>query len=236
MDGLQGKIEGAATTATDTRLIERWLPVAFLGEESVRERRFSLAGNALPPNNSLHVWWARRPLVASRAAVLASILPASADRGQFTQLLGILGDPIAAKAQIEQARRTGIRIADPYTWPRAFRHSLSTEERSWISGCTDGNLYTILDPTAGGGSIPFEAARLGFATLANDLNPVAALITIATIDWPMLHGPSLSEAYSQLASKFRARLRLCHKITALTFYLLVSDINNMHLIVDALIL
>ncbi len=61
----------------DTRLIERWLPIAALGEESTRERR-SL--QALPPTYYLHVWWARRPLVASRAAILASLLPADADR------------------------------------------------------------------------------------------------------------------------------------------------------------
>ena len=63
--------------AQDTRLIERWLPIAALGEESIRERR---SMTALPPTYYLHVWWARRPLVASRAAVLASLLPADADR------------------------------------------------------------------------------------------------------------------------------------------------------------
>ena len=51
---------------TDTRLIERWLPIAEIGEESTRERR---SMTALPPTYYLHVWWARRPLVASRAAV-----------------------------------------------------------------------------------------------------------------------------------------------------------------------
>ena len=50
------------------RLIEEWLPIAALGEESARERR-SMA--ALPPVYYLHVWWARHPLVASRAAILA---------------------------------------------------------------------------------------------------------------------------------------------------------------------
>ena len=57
------------------RLIETWLPIAALGEESVRERR---SMTALPPTYYLHVWWARRPLVASRAAILASLLPADA--------------------------------------------------------------------------------------------------------------------------------------------------------------
>ncbi len=206
MDGFQDKIDHPAETASDIRLIERWLPVAFLGEESVRERRFSLAGNALPPNNSLHVWWARRPLVASRAAVLASILPASADRERFTKTLGILGDPIAAKTQIAQARRTGIRIDDPYTWPRAFRHNATSEQRRWVASNAAETGYTVLDPTCGGGSIPFEAGRLGFAVFANDLNPVAALITKATIEWPMLYGAALGPAFRKLGAEFRSRL------------------------------
>ena len=54
-------------------LIEDWFPVAELGVESVRERA---AASALPPIYFLHVWWARRPLVASAAAILASLLPA----------------------------------------------------------------------------------------------------------------------------------------------------------------
>ena len=52
----------------DRRLIEEWLPIGEIGEESARERR---SMTALPPIYYLHVWWARRPLVASRAAVLA---------------------------------------------------------------------------------------------------------------------------------------------------------------------
>ena len=86
---------------SDTRLIERWLPIAALGEESVRERR-SL--QALPPTYYLHVWWARRPLVASRAAILASLLPADADREKFMHVLGIHGDPVAARSAIERWR------------------------------------------------------------------------------------------------------------------------------------
>ena len=81
----------------DTRLIERWLPIAALGEESVRERR---SMTALPPTYYLHVWWARRPLVASRAAVLASLLPADADREKFLHVLGIHGDPVGAGAEL----------------------------------------------------------------------------------------------------------------------------------------
>jgi adenine-specific DNA methylase len=103
----------------DTRLIERWLPIAEIGEESVRERR---SMTALPPTYYLHVWWARRPLVASRVAILASILPANADHEQFKHVIGIHGDPVKAKRLMDQAKRTGVRCEDPYGYPRAFTH------------------------------------------------------------------------------------------------------------------
>src|ERR1700693_524748 len=85
-------------------LIEEWLPIAALGEESVRERR---SMTALPPTYYLHVWWARRPLVDSRAAILARPLSAGADQDKFLHMLGIHGDPVATRARIDEARRTG---------------------------------------------------------------------------------------------------------------------------------
>src|SRR3954470_8388305 len=88
------------------RLIEDWLPIAALGEESVRERR---SMTALPPTYYLHVWWARRPLVASRAAVLGSLLPATADRERFLHMVGIHGDPVASRRRIDAAKRKGQR-------------------------------------------------------------------------------------------------------------------------------
>ena len=88
----------------DTRLIERWLPISALGIESTRERT---PMTPFPAPNRLHVWWARRPLVASRAAVLASLLPASADRERFLHVIGIHGDPVAARRRIANAKPNG---------------------------------------------------------------------------------------------------------------------------------
>ena len=114
---------------TTERLIERWLPIAALGVESVRERT---PMTPFPAPNRLHVWWARRPLVASRAAILASLLPADADRGRFLQVLGIHGDPIRGQHRIQEAKRTGNRITDPYGYPRAFGYSPSESDRRWF--------------------------------------------------------------------------------------------------------
>ena len=188
----------------DTRLIERWLPIAALGEESVRERR---SMTALPPTYYLHVWWARRPLVASRAAVLASLLPADADRDEFLNVLGIHGDPVATRQQINVAKRSGENLGlNPYGYRRAFTYSPSVNDVAWVRSVGTASAGTnILDPTAGGGSIPIEVGRLGFAAYANDLNPVATLILKATTDWPAFHGPPLLDDFKHLASAFIRR-------------------------------
>ena len=65
----------------------------------------------------------------------------------------------------------------------------------------DRQMATVLDPTAGGGSIPFEAVRLGLPRLANDLNPVASLIEYATVKWPAEFGMALKERFRELAQE-----------------------------------
>lgn len=192
------------------RLIERWLPIAEIGIESLRERT---PMTPFPAPNRLHVWWARRPLVASRAAVLASLLPADADRSKFLHVLGIHGDPVAARARIDNAKRTGVNLGpNPYGYKRAFQFALSAVDKSWIEQLLhDASVENpvVLDPTAGGGSIPFESTRLGFKTLANDLNPVAALLERATIEWPARFGLELLREFDSLAADFLRRAE-CH--------------------------
>ena len=194
-----------STTCTDTRLIERWLPIAEIGEESVRERR---SMTALPPTYYLHVWWARRPLVASRAAILASLLPADADRDKFKHVLGIHGDPVKTRSRINAAKKTREDLGlDIYGYRRAFTWIPDENDRQWMRGFgARFSNASVLDPTAGGGSIPFEAVRLGLPTLANDLNPVAALIEYATLKWPAEHGIALKSEFENLASRFLAKV------------------------------
>ena len=161
---------------------------------------------ALPPTYYLHVWWARRPLVASRAAVLASLLPADADRERFLHAIGIHGDPVAAQRRIAAATRRGERLgAAAYGYPRAFKYSLDRAEHDWLSS-TVGEA-TVLDPTAGGGSVPIETCRLGFEAKANDLNPVAVLIERATLDWTTRFGEEVKTAFAELGATFAGRIR-----------------------------
>ena len=195
----------------DTRLIERWLPIAELGIESKRERT---PMTPFPAPNRLHVWWARRPLVASRAAILASLLPENADREKFIHVLGIHGDPVAARNEIDRAKRTGVRVDNPYGYNRAFSYLLDLGDCAWLRA-TLGDAregVTVLDPTGGGGSIPFETIRMGLAPLANDLNPVAALIMKATVEWPSACSHDIREQFDILATKWRRQIE--HRLGA----------------------
>ncbi|MDR3749032.1 MAG: DUF1156 domain-containing protein [Acidobacteriota bacterium] len=189
--------------ADDRRLIEEWLPIGAIGEESVRERR---SMTALPPTYYLHVWWARRPLVASRASILGCLLPADADHEKFLHTLGIHGDPVKARRQIDLAVRTGNRVADPYGYGRAFKYTPDAKTRDWIAGSIGVRNPVVLDPTAGGGSIPFEANRLRFASIANDLNPVAALVLHATVKIPSELGIAVVPEFQRVAKSFRAEI------------------------------
>ena len=190
---------------SDVRLIERWLPIAAIGEESIRERR---SMTALPPIYYLHVWWARRPLVASRAAILASLLPANADRQKFLHVLGIHGDPVGARIAIDKAKRDGVRVDNPYSYNRAFGYCLTKSDSDWLNSVVGGDLedVAVLDPTAGGGSIPFEAARLGLSSLASDLNPVATFILRATIEWPSSFFQDIEDEFRVVAAELRRRI------------------------------
>ena len=121
MAPLSARTSRRSVTMSDTRLIERWLPIAALGIESTRERT---PMTPFPAPNRLHVWWARRPLVASRAAVLASLLPADADRERFLHVIGIHWDPVATRARIEAAKRSKKNLGgNPYGYKRAFSYT-----------------------------------------------------------------------------------------------------------------
>lgn len=192
-------------------LIESWLPIEAVGAEGKRERG---ASSALPPLYFLHVWWARRPLIACRAAILAGVLPQWAPdwpgallkrfpneevyHEWFIHLTGIRGDPVQGRKLIDWAKGKGIRLKfHPYGGaPRAFTVNPSAEDlqimRELLEYTWGTRDLSVLDPFAGGGSIPFEALRYGFTTIANDLNPVAAVILKATLDYPARFGPALA--------------------------------------------
>jgi len=207
-------------------LIEDWLPVAELGIESRRERA---AASALPPLSFLHVWWARRPLVASAAVVLGGLMPAwsqdladafpsavelrdeAAYRRWLLHLVGIWGDPVLGRKKIDAAKAAGIKLKDNgYGYKQAFRNAIPRNDIDLLHQVliwTWGELPTVADPTAGGGSIPWSAVRLGIPSQANDLNGIAASTLRAGIKIPAERGPELVRDLSKWGNTLVDRVK-----------------------------
>lgn len=211
--GTASRKAGAQQTAPPRVLIEEWLPAAAIGVECTRER----STGQQPPDKRLHVWWARRPLCVSRAAVLASLLPAGFPRDVFERLLGFWGpsqDILRAQALLDWKKQAGgLRIRNPHE-ERAFRAKLDYRDLDRMDSAIQdlwGNEATVIDPMAGGGSIPLECARLGIRTLANEYNPVACAVLEATVDYPFRFGEKLADRAKtwgrELRKRFNARVK-----------------------------
>ena len=185
------------------RLIEEWLPINELSVDAIREGG-ALAGH--PPVNQLHVWWARRPLVVSRASVASSLLGTGVDHETFISAMGTSSDIVSERRQMDALKARGVWSDISFSNDRAFKHNLSPAESDWLKSNLAVSDPLVVDITAGGGSIPFEAGRLGLRSVANELNPVAGLILRATCQWPQQYGYDLLDAYSAVSTRFRVRV------------------------------
>lgn len=63
----------------------------------------------------------------------------------------------------------------------------------------------IVDPFAGGGSIPVEALRVGADAFASDLNPVAVLLNKVVLEYIPKFGPRLADEFKKAASDLKSR-------------------------------
>ena len=194
----------ASTHTNSRRLIEDWFPVNEISTEAIRERAGAVPN---PAPHQLHVWWARRPLAPSRAAAAASLLSGPPASSEFYGLLGTHPGIVDEQQNIDEAKIQGVRLKQGFSKPRAFTHNLSKTEREWLHQNLVTDNPVVLDITAGGGSIPFEAGRLGFRTIANELNPVAGLILRATCEWPQKYGWGLQGHFQEVRGRFLDRVR-----------------------------
>jgi putative DNA methylase len=155
------------------RLIERGFPLretslASLHEKTVRHGHIS----------TLHIWPARRPLAACRAALIATLLPDPGDPKKraeiYRRLAGVLRPGGTSAKDIDGGiLRWGTESSPDLEW---FRKE--------IRSAYGGRSPRVLDPFAGGGSIPLEAMRLGCETSAIDINPVAWFVLKCTLEYP----------------------------------------------------
>ena len=158
------------------KLIEVALPLAVINAEAAREKSIRQGHPS-----ALHLWWARRPLVAARAVIWASLVDDPSAEG-YRDLNGNLL-PNAEAQEVERQRLFRI-LEQLVKWENSNDADVLSEARAEIDRVFPEGPPPILDPFAGGGAIPLEAQRLGLTALAGDLNPVAVLINKAMIEIP----------------------------------------------------
>ncbi len=179
------------------RIAEVDFPIAVVSQHSAREKSIR---HGHP--STLHLWWARRPLAACRAMLLALLLPDPCDphcpdefknkaRGLLLKLTSNVGpDDITLRKAILKF------IGDFANWDSAANPLFLEVGRGLVKAAHPEENPLVVDPFAGGGSIPLEALRLGCDTFASDLNPVACLILKVILEDIPLHGLELEKSLS----------------------------------------
>lgn len=177
---------------SDKRLIEDFLPIEEISSAASREKA-ARRGHI----STIHLWWARRPLVACRATVYGALVRADSfeQMNEPVETRFKMGRENAAKFIGGLCTYPGVRSAID----QAQEHILSahserlTVERGRTITAEDiksgrERRPQVLDMFAGGGAIPLEALRLGCDVYALDVNPVAYLIELCTLVYPERYG------------------------------------------------
>lgn len=172
--------------------VEDILPVKAAGIECLKESNPEM----MSPHRYLHKWFARRPTAATRLAILASVLPDTVSNEELLKLMGIapkntehlnidLSEYVIEKYRTKDKRKGSLE--DHFGYPLLHQQTLDNDElerlHETIKETWGGELPTVIDPTAGGGTIPMESLRYGFPTISNELNPVAWLINKVILEF-----------------------------------------------------
>lgn len=186
------------------RLAEVDFPIAVVSKHAAREKSIR---HGHP--STLHLWWARRPLAACRAMLLGLLLPDPSDercpndfKKKARELLPQVVGRIEPKD--EDLRHALLKfIGDFANWDRSADRVYLEISRSLVKVAHGKEAPLVVDPFAGGGSIPLEALRLGCEAFASDLNPVACLILKTMLEDIPRHGPELAEELRRVGAEIK---------------------------------
>ena len=163
-----------SVTLADTTFPLQQVSLDSVHEKNVRHGHLS----------TLHIWPARRPLAASRAALLAALLPdpgTNASRRQLVEKMG--GEMVLADEATENGK--AYTVGGVFRWGREDG-PVFAELREELREAFEGKAPRVLDPFAGGGAIPLEGMRLGCEVMASDLSPVAWFLLRCSLHYPRL--------------------------------------------------
>ncbi len=186
------------------RLAEVDFPIAVVSKHSAREKSIR---HGHP--STLHLWWARRPLAACRAMLMALLLPDPADphcpadfKTNARSLLGKMAGKIGP-ADLDLRAALLRFIGDFADWDNAGHAVYLEIGRGLVKAAHPDETPLVVDPFAGGGSIPLEALRLGCDAFASDLNPVACLINKVLLEDIPRHGPELADDLRRVGAEVK---------------------------------
>ncbi len=187
------------------RLAEVDFPIAEVSRHAAREKSIR---HGHP--STLHLWWARRPLASSRAVLMALLLPDPCDphcpeafKRQARAILGEVRQP--ARSDLELRKGLLWFIGAFANWDMAAYPAYLRVARNLVKAAHPEETPLVVDPFAGGGSIPLEALRLGCQAFASDLNPVACLILKVMLEDIPRHGPALADDLRRVGAEVKAK-------------------------------
>jgi adenine-specific DNA methylase len=188
------------------RLAEVDFPIAVVSAHSAREKSIR---HGHP--STLHLWWARRPLAACRAMLMALLLPDPCDPlcpAEFkTAARKLFEKPLfdirPGPTDLDLRHALLEFIGDFADWDNAALSLYLEIGRGLVKAAHPEETPLVVDPFAGGGSIPLEALRLGCDAFASDLNPVACLINKVLLEDIPRHGPELAEELRRVGSEVK---------------------------------
>jgi len=177
------------------RLAEVDFPIAEVSRHAVREKSIR---HGHP--STLHLWWARRPLASSRAVLLSLLWPDPCDplcpeefKAKAREVLQHVANCSPGSTDKDLRKALLKFIADFANWDHGAQGIYLDVSRALVKAAHGEEPPLVVDPFAGGGSIPLEALRLGCEAFASDLNPVACLILKVMLEDIPRHGPKLAE-------------------------------------------
>ena len=194
------------------RLVEVDFPIAEISRYAAWEKSIR---HGHP--STLHLWWARRPLASSRAVLMALLLPDPCDEHcpeafktrARAILLAMRTRPSGWEEQVKT--REGLRrmmlkfIADFANWDNSAKEEYLETGRALVHAAHPEETPLVVDPFAGGGSIPLEVLQLGCDAFASDLSPVSCLILKVMLEDIPRHGASFATELRRVGAEIKAR-------------------------------